>query len=165
MPQIITVENFGSVVKTALQFSRKFSAVFKAAKLFVATIFLTCFAFFSEMAAAGFEDRTFERERLQIADEIGEILVNKGVCKGRRINCGGEIYFVGPMIGGIEITTYGILDMAIIREIVSKVMILFEHNERIKIEMYCYEIAKQESVSRFLNSKPAFLKLELKRSK
>ncbi|MDR2925972.1 MAG: hypothetical protein LBU76_08535 [Azoarcus sp.] len=129
------------------------------------TLILAAFlGLFCTCSFAGFEDRTFEKERLQMGDEIEEIFIKYGICKEKRKVCEGkEEFFASPLSGGFYIATYGVTSMKIINEIISKVVELYDKNRRIRIEMYCYSITKKDSMAKFFGIDTPFLKLELKR--
>ncbi len=109
------------------------------------------------------EDRTFEKQRLDIAEKIDRIVVGKKICPGNTSCRGRNVFFVSPYPDGISIQTYGINSTEALGEIANLAVEEFMSNRGMNIILSAYSISKEEEMKSFISFVDPFYKIEFKR--
>lgn len=110
------------------------------------------------------EDRTYEKERLEMAEIIEKILIEKNLCKSK-IDCQKKDYFyVSPFKSGISIGTYAVLSDEALMRITEASSSMFHSHKNMNIVMSGYEITQEEEMKYLFRGPDPFYRIEFWRS-
>ncbi|WP_126462790.1 hypothetical protein [Sulfuritortus calidifontis] len=101
------------------------------------------------ISEAGFEDRTFENQRLDLARKSENILIENGVCSSIKDCRNKKLIFISPAKSGINVKTYSISSKAALQQLTSQCAKAFlDANGAINITIEMFSISKDEELKR-----------------
>lgn len=103
----------------------------------------------SSYSIAGTEDRTFERQRLELAEKIKIILIADNICKSSADCTNRKLVFASPRDSGIGIQLFAPIGKSSLLKILhecSNYFINFDRKMNLEIEMF--DITKEDELSR-----------------
>ena len=99
-------------------------------------------------ANAGVEDRSFELQRIELADRAEKILVSRGICRSKSECRFQQHLFVSPAKAGISIQIFAVNDRLVIAQIVRECADqFFQLGSRANIYVDVYEVTKQTQLA------------------
>jgi|LZQO01.1.fsa_nt_gb hypothetical protein len=116
---------------------------------------------------AGFEDRTYEVQRLELVRSINEIMVKGGLCSSDNDCNKKQLMFASPGRSGVDIGLYGVSDVAIVRSITDVcVAMFFRHSGAMSITIEVYQMSKAEDLRRpFWRSRSPYMEIKFEGAK
>lgn len=120
---------------------------------------------FTAASIAGIEDRSFERQRLELVSKIEKILIEGGVCKDKADCQKKKLVYVSPGKSGINIQIYSINYPVILKKIVAECSgYFFEFDGAMNIDIEVFGFNKDDDVSRaFWHSRKSNMEVKFNR--
>lgn len=115
-----------------------------------------------KMANSG-EDRSYETERLLLAEQIEQLLITRGVCQSLKDCRERKLFFVSPARKGLAIATYGVSDVDVLRQIDEDAIKLFYRTKTLSIEIEHFLFTKEEALKSFFKHGKPFVTIKLER--
>ena len=99
-------------------------------------------------ANAGVEDRSFELQRIELADRAEKILMSRGICRSKSECRFQQHLFVSPANAGLSIQIFAVNDRLVIAQIVRECADqFFQLGSRANIYVDVYEVTKQTQLA------------------
>jgi hypothetical protein len=96
---------------------------------------------------AGTEDRTYERQRLELVQKTESILIENKVCESKPDCQRKKLFFIGPAESGIRIEIYGVNSDSALRQIIAECANYFvESGAKMRIGIKVFGITKDEDL-------------------
>lgn len=115
-----------------------------------------------QMANSG-EDRSYEKERLLLAERIEKILITSRVCQSIKECRERKLLFVSPAKKGLAISTYGVNDVDVLHQIAEEAVKVFYATGKISIEVEHFLFTKEDELKLFFNRGKPFVTIKLER--
>ena len=101
-------------------------------------------------ATAGNEDRTFERQRLELVEKVEKILINNKICQSKRDCQEKKLAFISPGKSGVNVKTYGFINPVAIQEIIAQCAHYFvESNGALQVDIEVFENTKEAALTEY----------------
>jgi len=116
---------------------------------------------------AGFEDRTYEVQRLELVHSINEVMVKGGLCSSNNDCNKKQLLFASPGRSGVNVDLYGVSDYAVLKDIAAIcVEMFFRHSGEMSITLRAFEVSKTEDLKRpFWKSRKPYINIKLEGAK
>jgi len=102
----------------------------------------------SPLAIAGTEDRSFEKQRLDVAEKIEKILIADNICKSKTDCFSKKLVFATPKESGIGIQLYAPIGKASLLKILHECSNYFvASNIKMNIEVEMFDVTKDEELN------------------
>lgn len=120
---------------------------------------------FTAASIAGIEDRSFERQRLELVTKIERILIDGGICKDKADCQKKKLAYVSPAKSGINIQIYSTNNPTILQKITTECSgYFFEFDGAMSIDIEVFNFSKNEDVSRpFWRSRQSTMEVKFNR--
>ena len=115
-----------------------------------------------QMANSG-EDRSYEKERLLLAERIEKILIAGGACRSIKDCRERKLLFVSPAKKGLAISTYGVSDVDVLHQIAGEAAKVFYTTGKISIEVEHFLFTKEDELKSFFKLGKPFVTIKLER--
>lgn len=122
----------------------------KLSKFVVILHIATLSSFLIGNATAGTEDRTFERQRLELVEKVEKILINNKICQSKPDCQGKKLAFISPADSGINVKTYGFNKADALQQIITEcARYFFESNGAMKITIEVFNATKEAELNSY----------------
>ena len=110
------------------------------------------------------EDRTFEKQRLELANKTQQILIDHEICSNVKDCQQKEPFFLSPIYSGISVQLYGVLSKQALSELFCAYSEAFiSSGGKMRITLQVYSVTKEEDlVLPFWNKSIPVYQFELK---
>jgi len=130
----------------------------------ISTCVVAYFFLFSGSSIAGIEDRTYERQRLELVEKIESILIGNNVCQSKPDCQAKKITFISPASSGVSIRLYGLKNTEALQQIIVECSQYFLKSKGgMQIEIELFGITKEAELNkRFWESVKPLMSIQFK---